>query len=57
MYILPQAVYDGFSLKTDISAWLGQRNAFVRYAFAAVLIAVILIFGYVGQSTFVYFQF
>ena len=57
VYILPLALYDGFSLKTDIPAWLGQRNAFVRYAFAAVLIAVILIFGYVGQSTFVYFQF
>lgn len=57
VYILPLAVYDMFSLKTDISAWLGQRNLFIRCAYIAAVLAVILIYGYVGQSTFVYFQF
>lgn len=57
LYILPLAVYDWFSLKTDVPAWIGGRGAFVRYGFVVVLVAVILVFGYVGQSTFVYFQF
>ena len=57
VYILPLAVYDLFSLKTDISAWLGQRNLFIRCLYIAAVLAAILIYGYVGQSTFVYFQF
>jgi D-alanyl-lipoteichoic acid acyltransferase DltB (MBOAT superfamily) len=57
LYILPLAVYDWFSLKTDVPAWIGRRGSFVRYGFVTVLVAGILIFGYVGQSTFVYFQF
>ncbi len=57
LYILPLAVYDWFSLKTDVPSWLGKQNALVRYGYVTLLIAVILIFGYVGQSTFVYFQF
>lgn len=57
LYILPLVVYDGLSLKTDVPAWIGKRGALVRYGYVAILIAVILIWGYVGQSTFVYFQF
>jgi len=57
LYILPLAVYDWFSLKTDVPAWFGKRGPVVRYGYVVLLIAVILIFGYVGQSTFVYFQF
>ena len=57
LYILPLAVYDWFSLKTDVAAWIGGRGAFVRYGYVVLLVAVILVFGYVGQSTFVYFQF
>ena len=57
LYILPLAVYDWFSLKTDVPAWIGKRSPLVRYGYVVLLIAVILIFGYVGQSTFVYFQF
>ena len=57
LYLLPLAVYDFFSLRTDIPAWLGRRGPAVRCAFAAALILVILIYGYVGKSTFVYFQF
>lgn len=57
LYILPLAVYDGCSLKTDVPAWIGQRGPLVRYGYIVLLVAVILVYGYVGQSTFVYFQF
>lgn len=57
LYVLPLSVYDGFARKTDVPAWIGKRSAPVRYVFAAALIAIILIYGYVGKSTFVYFQF
>ena len=57
LYVLPLSVYDGFARKTDVPAWIGKRSAPVRYAFTAALIVVILIYGYVGKSTFVYFQF
>ena len=57
LYILPLAVYDGCSLKTDVPAWIGQHGPLVRYGYIVLLVAVILVYGYVGQSTFVYFQF
>ena len=57
LYVLPLAVYDGFSLRTDVPAWIGTRGPLMRYGFITVLITVILVYGYVGQSTFVYFQF
>lgn len=57
LYILPLAVYDGCSLKTDVPTWIGQRGQLVRYGYIVLLVAVILVYGYVGQSTFVYFQF
>ena len=57
LYILPLTVYDGFSLKTDIPAWLGKQKAWLRYTYVVALIAIIMVYGYVGQSTFVYFQF
>ena len=57
LYFIPLTVYDFFSLKTDVCAWIGQRKAPVRYAFLALLAGIILVYGYVGQSTFVYFQF
>ena len=57
LYLLPLAAYDFFSLKRDVCAWFGQRRAWLRVLYAAVLVLAILIYGYVGESTFVYFQF
>ena len=55
--LIPLALYDYFSLKTDVCAWLGKRNPLIRYAYILAVVLIILIYGYVGQSTFVYFQF
>ena len=57
LYILPLVLYDWFSLRTDVPAWLGKRGGFIRYSYIILLVAGILVYGYVGQSTFVYFQF
>ncbi len=54
---LPLAIYDFFSLKTDISEWIGKQNSAIRYAYVVSIVLIILLYGYVGQSTFVYFQF
>ena len=54
---IPLTLYDYFSLKTDVCGWLGNRNPVIRYAYIFAVIVVILMYGYVGQSTFVYFQF
>jgi D-alanyl-lipoteichoic acid acyltransferase DltB (MBOAT superfamily) len=50
-------VYDFISLKRDCISWINQRSAIIRHAAIAVMIAIILVCGYAGQSTFVYFQF
>ena len=55
--LIPLALYDYFSLKTDVCGWLGERNPLIRYAYILAVVLIILIYGYVGQSTFVYFQF
>ena len=57
LYLLPLSAYDFFALKTDVCAWIGKRNALIRYAFILLIVLAILIYGYVGESTFVYFQF
>lgn len=57
LYLLPLMIYDYISLKTDICDWIGKRSAGIRYAYICIVAIAILTFGYVGQSTFVYFQF
>ena len=57
LYLLPLCAYDFFSLKTDVCAWLGRRNALVRYAYVLLIVLAVLVYGYVGESAFVYFQF
>ncbi len=57
LYFMPIMLYDFFSLKTDICEWLEKQNAVLRYAYVIGMSALILMFGYVGSSSFVYFQF
>ena len=57
LYLIPLTLYDYFSLKTDVCGWLGKRSPLIRYAYILAVVLIILIYGYVGQSTFVYFQF
>ncbi len=57
LYFLPLSVYDYFSTGTDVCAGIGKCPALVRYGYAVILGLLILVFGYAGQSSFVYFQF
>ena len=57
LYLIPLAIYDYCSLKCDICDWLGKQHGVVRYSYILIVICVILLYGYFGQSTFVYFQF
>lgn len=57
LYMIPLMVYDYISLSCDICEWIGKRNIVLRYVYVCLLAIAVLTFGYVGQSTFVYFQF
>lgn len=57
LYLSPLFVYDFFSLRTDICEWIGRRTIFIRYFFVVTITILILMFGYTGTSSFVYFQF
>lgn len=57
LYLAPLFIYDFISLKVDVCDWIGKRHFTVRYAYIGAIIVTILVMGYVGQSTFVYFQF
>jgi D-alanyl-lipoteichoic acid acyltransferase DltB (MBOAT superfamily) len=55
--IVALAGYDLASLKVDCISWLNNRNAVVRHGAIIIMLGIILLYGYAGQSTFVYFQF
>ena len=57
LYLAPLFIYDFISLKVDVCDWIGKRHFIIRYAYIGTIVVAILITGYVGQSTFVYFQF
>lgn len=50
-------VYDYISLKTDLIEWVCTKNAILRHAILISMIILLLLIGYAGKSTFVYFQF
>lgn len=56
-YLAPLFIYDFISLKVDVCDWIGKRNIIIRYTYIGAIIMAILTMGYVGKSTFVYFQF
>lgn len=51
------AVYDFFSLKTDVIKWVGERKIIVRWVIYSGFIMVIFLFARVGSNSFIYFQF
>ena len=57
LYYMPLFLYDFFSIKEDVCMWIGKKNIVIRYMFIFVIIVMILLYGYVGKSNFVYFQF
>lgn len=57
VYFLPLVMYDYISLKKDIIKSLGDQSVLLRSSVIVFMTFMILIFGHVGQSSFVYFQF
>lgn len=57
LYLVPLFIFDHISLKQDVIDMIGSKGAFVRHTYVITIIFLLLFYGYVGQSTFVYFQF
>ena len=57
VYLLPLCVYDYCSLDHDVNRKIGELKPLWRHLIMIGVVVVILLFGYYGQSTFVYFQF
>ena len=57
LYLVPLFVFDYISLKTDLIEWIKTRKTVVRHLVLILMIVLLLLFGYAGKSTFVYFQF
>lgn len=57
VYFLPLAVFDYLSLKKDIIKLLAEQSWIMRSVIIFFVTLLISIFGHVGQSSFVYFQF
>ncbi len=55
--ILLLAIFDFFSLKTDVIKWIGEQATLVRWGIYATTIMLIYLFSYLGNSSFIYFQF
>ena len=51
------AVFDFFSLKTDVIRWIGNRTIIVRWIIYIVFIMLIYFFARVDNNSFIYFQF
>ena len=51
------ALYDFFSLKTDVIIWIGNRKVVIRRIIYIVFIMLIYLLAHVSDSSFIYFQF
>ncbi|MBR1439105.1 MAG: MBOAT family protein, partial [Synergistaceae bacterium] len=50
-------LHDYLAMKHDLFAWLGKHGVAIGYVYIYLMAFSILLLCYVGQSTFVYFQF
>ncbi len=57
LYFVPLLGFDFVSLKKDVILWIGSKGAVVRHGYAITIVLLLLFYCYVGQSSFVYFQF
>lgn len=57
VYFLPLLIYDYLSMKKDIIKLLAKQCLVLRSSVIFFVALLVLIFGHVGQSSFVYFQF
>lgn len=55
--VLILAVYDFFSLNTDVIAWISKQKTIIRYTFYFGILIFIMLFKASGEAVFVYFQF
>lgn len=55
--ILLLAVYDFFSLKTDVIQWISSKHIVIRYSVYLFMLVFIMLFKASGEAAFVYFQF
>ena len=57
LYLIPLFIFDYISLKADLIELINTRKALTRHLVLILMIVLLLLFGYAGKSTFVYFQF
>lgn len=57
VYIVPLAIYDYASLKTDVIRWVSEKPKFVRHIFYGAVVAIVVALHAIGEVSFVYFQF
>jgi len=55
--ILILAIYDIFSLKTDVISWISSKPILFRYSIYLTILVFIMLFKASGEASFVYFQF
>jgi len=55
--ILVLALYDFFSLKTDVIQWISSKHLVIRYGVYMAMLLYIMLFKASGEASFVYFQF
>lgn len=57
VYLIPLAIYDYASLKTDVITWVSKKPAVIRHMFYGATVAIIMFLHAIGEVSFVYFQF
>ncbi len=57
LYLLPLFVFDLISVKNNCFALISKQNKIIRYTIYFVIVLMILLLHYVGEVSFIYFQF
>lgn len=56
-YFVPLGLFDYFSTKTDVIAWVSNRNKVLRHLIYVGIVMIVLFLHAIGEVSFVYFQF
>ncbi len=57
LYLLPLFVFDLISVKNNCFTLISKQNKVIRYTIYFVIVLMILLLHYVGEVSFIYFQF
>ncbi len=57
LYLIPLFVYDLISVKYDCFTLINKQNKVIRYLIYFIILLMILLLHYVGEVSFIYFQF